>query len=148
MADYSKKLREMQETEEQSDSGMMRSDETKARLKDLGERIRKSELAGAGRGFVNPPTVGEMARSKSLDAAIGPDVSEATRDEIKRQVRERGVERMSEKAYNRIMPPEAAGMKKGGSVSSASKRADGIAQRGKTRGTMVACGGGYMKGKT
>lgn len=29
----------------------------------------------------------------------------------------------------------------------ASKRADGIAQRGKTRGTMVACGGGYMKGK-
>ena len=36
---------------------------------------------------------------------------------------------------------------KGGSVSSASKRADGIAQRGKTRGTMVACGGGYMKGK-
>ena len=37
--------------------------------------------------------------------------------------------------------------KKGGSVSSASKRADGIAQRGKTRGTIVACGGGYMKGK-
>ncbi len=36
---------------------------------------------------------------------------------------------------------------KGGKVSSASKRADGIAQRGKTRGTLVACGGGYMKGK-
>ena len=36
---------------------------------------------------------------------------------------------------------------KGGSVSSASKRADGIAQRGKTRGTMIMCGGGYMKGK-
>ena len=30
--------------------------------------------------------------------------------------------------------PMGAGMKKGGSVSSASKRADGIAQRGKTRG--------------
>ena len=29
------------------------------------------------------------------------------------------------------------GMKKGGKVSSASKRADGIAQRGKTRGKMV-----------
>ena len=39
------------------------------------------------------------------------------------------------------------GYAKGGSVSSASKRADGIAQRGKTRGTIVACGGGYMKGK-
>lgn len=35
----------------------------------------------------------------------------------------------------------------GGSVSSASKRADGIAQRGKTRGTIVMCSGGYMKGK-
>ena len=41
----------------------------------------------------------------------------------------------------------AAGAKKGGKVSSASKRADGIAQRGKTKGTMVMCGGGYMKGK-
>jgi hypothetical protein len=29
----------------------------------------------------------------------------------------------------------------------ASKRADGAAQRGKTRGTIVMCGGGYMKGK-
>ena len=32
---------------------------------------------------------------------------------------------------------EARGMKKGGSVSSASKRADGCAQRGKTRGKIV-----------
>lgn len=30
-----------------------------------------------------------------------------------------------------------AAMKKGGSVSSASKRADGVAQRGKTKGRMV-----------
>lgn len=37
------------------------------------------------------------------------------------------------------------GMKSGGKVGSASSRADGIAQRGKTRGTMVACGGGMMK---
>ena len=35
-------------------------------------------------------------------------------------------------------------MAKGGSASS---RADGIAQRGKTRGTMVMCGGGMAKGK-
>lgn len=34
--------------------------------------------------------------------------------------------------------------KRGGSASS---RGDGIAQRGKTKGTIVACGGGYMKGK-
>lgn len=38
---------------------------------------------------------------------------------------------------------EARGMKKGGMT--ASKRADGIAQRGKTRGTIVMCGGGMYK---
>jgi hypothetical protein len=36
---------------------------------------------------------------------------------------------------------------KGGKISSASSRADGCAERGKTKGTMVMCGGGYMKGK-
>lgn len=36
------------------------------------------------------------------------------------------------------------GMKKGGTASS---RADGIAQRGKTKGTIVMCGGGMAKGK-
>jgi hypothetical protein len=38
------------------------------------------------------------------------------------------------------------GFAKGGSISSASSRADGIAQRGKTRGTML-CGGGMAKGR-
>ena len=37
------------------------------------------------------------------------------------------------------------GMKKGGKVSSASARADGIAQRGKTKGTVIMCGGGMYK---
>ena len=37
-----------------------------------------------------------------------------------------------------------APMKKGGKVSSASSRADGIATKGKTRGTMITMkGGGY-----
>ena len=96
----------------------------------------------------------EMARQKALEAAMGSDTSQATKEELRNAIRERGVERESEKAYNRVMPnPEmrkggkVKGYAKGGSVSSASKRADGIAQRGKTRGTMVACGGGYMKGK-
>ena len=46
-------------------------------------------------------------------------------------------------------PPDASAMpapafKKGGSVGSASRRADGIAKKGKTKGTMVAMkGGGY-----
>jgi hypothetical protein len=42
------------------------------------------------------------------------------------------------------MNPMGDTFKKGGKVSSASSRADGIAQRGKTRGTMVMCGGGKV----
>ena len=34
-------------------------------------------------------------------------------------------------------PQEPEGMKRGGKVNSASRRADGIAQRGKTKGTLV-----------
>lgn len=47
------------------------------------------------------------------------------------------------------MPATSAptAMKKGGSVGSASRRADGIAQRGKTKGVMVMCGGGMARGK-
>jgi len=44
---------------------------------------------------------------------------------------------------NTLLPKRMA---KGGSTSSASSRADGIAQRGKTRGTML-CSGGMAKGK-
>ena len=42
----------------------------------------------------------------------------------------------------RVDGKKVKSMAKGGSASS---RADGIAQRGKTRGTMVMCGGGKVK---
>ena len=42
------------------------------------------------------------------------------------------------------MPAGMPGMKSGGSVGSASRRGDGCASKGKTKGTMVAMkGGGY-----
>jgi len=44
----------------------------------------------------------------------------------------------------KAMDDDTEMMAKGGSASS---RADGCAQRGKTRGTMVMCGGGMAKGK-
>jgi len=50
------------------------------------------------------------------------------------------------------MDPESA-KKRGGAIKkmagggTASARADGIAQRGKTKGTMVMCGGGMARGK-
>jgi hypothetical protein len=44
------------------------------------------------------------------------------------------------------LPDAQTGKKKGGMIrSSASSRADGIAQRGKTKGTMVMCGGGMAR---
>jgi len=53
-----------------------------------------------------------------------------------------------ERAVKEFKAKQASGMKSGGSVSSASKRGDGIASKGKTKGTMVAmCGGGMYKGK-
>jgi hypothetical protein len=45
----------------------------------------------------------------------------------------------------RGVPPEAPvmpGMKKGGSVGSASKRADGVATKGKTKGAQIKMAGG------
>ena len=55
-------------------------------------------------------------------------------DQYKREAR--GVEAPEDEGIiSRIK--SAAGMKKGGKVASASKRADGIAQRGKTKGRMI-----------
>ena len=43
--------------------------------------------------------------------------------------------------------PDPVTYSKGGPTGSASRRADGIATKGKTRGTMVMCGGGMAKRK-
>lgn len=95
----------------------------------------RGKQAGAGRGFVNPPTVEEVEKGKRMREeefeASPEDVAE------RKQIRRAG------EAYEKARTTYKAG----GSVSSASKRADGIAQRGKTKGTMIMCGGGYMKGK-
>lgn len=52
-----------------------------------------------------------------------------------------GDDKMKMLGAESVMPgtiaAKVAGMKKGGKVSSASKRADGIASKGKTRGRMV-----------
>ena len=67
-------------------------------------------------------------------------------ENAKQEARDRDNQSKVDSAYERS---RTTPYKAGGNVaSSASRRADGIAQRGKTKGTMVAmCGGGYMKGK-
>lgn len=89
----------------------------------LDRMMGKSE-AGAGRGFVNPPTVGEMAAAKRT-----PQQNEAIQE--------------AKDAKDRAKI-KAMGYKKGGSVSSASSRADGCCTKGKTKGTMIAMKNGGM----
>lgn len=89
--------------------------------------------AGSGRGKQGGPT----AKQANQSSAVMSDSEKAARKdaaEMKRQER-------TNKAYE----DASKDMKKGGSVSSASSRADGCAERGKTRGTMIMCGGGMAK---
>jgi len=80
--------------------------------------------------------------------------------QAREEMAERKMQDATEKAYSKSLtstdyapekkdPRDAVrgqrGYAKGGMT--ASKRADGIAQRGKTRGTMVMCGGGMAKRK-
>jgi hypothetical protein len=81
-----------------------------------------SDLLASGVGGILP-----MVMAKDYNADIA-----ATVDEEKKKQQAGGA------------APTGATMKKGGKVSSASKRADGIATKGKTRGTMITMkGGGY-----
>lgn len=96
----------------------------------------RGRQAGAGRGYVNPPTVEELERGKRRRM----EEFEASPEDVA----ERKQMRKADEEYERAR----TSYKKGGSVGSASRRADGIAERGKTKGTMIAmCGGGYAKGK-
>lgn len=92
-------------------------------LDKLIEAIRGKQ-AGAGRGMVNPPTIEERRM----------EARRKRREEMTPGEREMVQEVEDQKMREKI---EGMGYASGGSVSSASKRADGCAQRGKTRGKMV-----------
>jgi hypothetical protein len=87
--------------------------------------------AGAGRGVVNP---------QRTDEADDTYVTPADRKKMEKIVSDRKSDAAAEAAYNK-----ASGMKKGGAVKkmasggsvSASRRGDGCATKGKTKGRMV-----------
>jgi hypothetical protein len=84
--------------------------------------------AGAGRGFVNP---------RRTDESDADYISPAQRYEMEQQVKEAKESAATDAAYNKATGKKKGGMiKKMASGGSASARADGIAQRGKTRGMM------------
>ena len=69
-------------------------------------------------------------------------MSQAEKD-ARQEMADRKTQEATDKAYEASRTTPYA---KGGKVSSASRRADGIATKGKTRGTMIAmCGGGKAK---
>ena len=84
----------------------------------------------------------EMARrykprrpEMTLDDVVTPDIR-AKRAAMVQEARDAAMQPAIDKAYEaaRTTP---TGYAKGGSVGSASKRADGCAQRGKTKGRMI-----------
>jgi hypothetical protein len=98
---------------------------------------KESEKLDRARKMMQSGIEGE----KDIMSRLMPTMAKSARDDMRaaKALRESVPEAAREgEAYNQ------AGYKKGGSVSS---RADGIAQRGKTRGTMVMCGGGMAKRK-
>ena len=97
-----------------------------------------SNKAGAGRGGQGGPSAKQADQNRAFMSAA----EKAARDSAaEMQLQER-----TDKAYRDAS--KDMGLKKGGKVSSASSRGDGIATKGKTRGTMVTmCGGGMAKKK-
>ena len=71
----------------------------------------------------------------TLDDVVTPEIRER-RKAMVQGAKDESAQDAAGKAYDKAMPsPER--FAKGGSVGSASKRADGCAQRGKTRGKMI-----------
>jgi hypothetical protein len=110
--------------------------------------------------FASPKKAPERVVAKKEEVAVEKPKYETSYDRMNRQNRESGkdFDSLVSGLKNRIMTASTrgndrllrdasirksdqkfmgSGMKKGGSVSSASSRGDGIAQRGKTKGRMV-----------
>ena len=115
--------------------------------KQYGEKSTLRDLLNADKGFTRR---GE----KTVYPQVEPKVrNQVTPDQVSRVARGVGVmepenvpgpvRRTSDENMDATSEP----FKRGGKVSSASSRGDGIAQRGKTKGTMVMCGGGMTRKK-
>lgn len=115
--------------------------------KQYGEKSTLRDLLNADKGL-------ERKGEKTVYPQVEPKVrNKVTPDQVSRVARGVGVmepenipgpvRRTSDENMDATSEP----FKKGGKVSSASSRGDGIAQRGKTKGTMVMCSGGMTKRK-
>jgi hypothetical protein len=130
---------------------------SKKELEDSGMSLRDylNRERGLTRRKEKDPTAGE-ARDKAAQEAA--DAIDPGRPEIEKfkprynpagQAPKQTTQKPAPKVFMPSRPDNSfvgSKFKSGGSVSSASRRADGIATKGKTKGTMVAmCGGGMYK---
>jgi hypothetical protein len=120
----------------------------------LGQLAKLAATAAGGAGLMAAPVkLASMMGQKKLDAKKREDDAEMKREsrgvskpanfdaieEAKQEARDRAAAKMQEKAYNESLTTENKA--KGGKIKKMSsggytKAADGIAQRGKTRGKM------------
>ena len=123
-----------------------------------GSGIKKLAEAAAitagGAGIMAAPVklalmAGQKAANKKQEESEAADeikretrgVQKTSTDRARDDAREMKMQQQNEKASREAS--RDMGMAKGGMT--ASSRADGIAQKGKTRGTIVMCGGGMYK---
>ena len=134
---------------------------SKKELEDSGMSLRDylNRERGLTRRKEKDPTAGEARDKAAQEAADAIDPGrdmrvprrynsimerpQADRDAMVKL----GLQRQeAERAMRDFKAKKAQGYASGGSVSSASRRADGIATKGKTKGKMIAmCGGGMYK---
>jgi hypothetical protein len=134
---------------------------SKKELEDSGMSLRDylNAKQGLTRRKEKDPTAGEARDRAAQEAADAIDPGRDMRvprrynSIMERPQAERdamvklGLQRQeADRAMKEFKAKKTQGYAKGGSVSSASRRADGIATKGKTKGTMIAmCGGGMYK---
>jgi hypothetical protein len=109
--------------------------------KKIAENPQKSLLGATGASLGTGTYLLDVNTDKSYE---GPTVSDQVKDFVKgkpgkdkESEKKKDSENVEKKAKGNSGGADSDGMKKGGSVSSASKRADGCAMRGKTKGRMV-----------
>ena len=88
-------------------------------------------LLGIGSKLMPSTPAGKEKKQKSEKSGMELEVENAKKD---RQVKQ---EQEDYEKYDKTRLKDQGGFKKGGIVSSASKRADGCAVRGKTKGRMI-----------
>ena len=110
------------------------------------------KVAGAlGAGYLGARAIGKRMLAKRAADAHETMAEKAYLTARNAKLADKSEKALSSGAMKGDFRPEelSGGFKKGGAVkrSSASSRGDGCVTKGHTRGTVVACGGGMMRGK-